>query len=248
MFRLVRECRVLAGALQPSICVRCTPSVFTSASSSTMETFRQRKAIEGRAVTRSYTVGAIKAHDPQVATDTSKSIFSSKKRPATSDAAPRKQRSSKAPTAKQVSAAAGPKDVVKAAPQPRKTANTARKPAAAKQSLRKKASTSSQTATDTAELRTTADIETAEPSNRAADGSPATDMQPAPSGMPASIPSGLPADPAVLHCWTKESLAEAAEYLAARDPGQSAPCDHCLAPRRQACVARYVGVCQLSHS
>ena len=229
MFRLVRECRVLAIAFQRSTCLRCTPSVFTSASLSTMETFRQRKAIEGRAVTRSYTVDAIKAHNLQVATDTSTSVFSGKKRPATSDAAPRKQRSSKATIAKQVLAAAGPKDAVNAAHQPRKPAKTARKPAAAKKLSREKASTSSQTSTDTAILRTTADIDTAEPSNRALDASPATDMQAAPSGMPSSIPSGLPADPAVLHCWTKESLAEATKYLAARDPGQSAPHDHCLA-------------------
>lgn len=226
MFRLVRDCRGLACVLQPSTCLSCTPSVFGSASPATVETFRQRKAIDVRVVTRSYTVGAIKAHDPQVATETSSPASSSRKRPATSEAAPRKQCSSKAPAAKQVSAAAGTKDAMNAAIQPSKTVRAASKPAAAKKLPREKASISSQTSTDTAELCTTADIEAAQPSHRSVDASPAPDMQPAPSEMPASIPSGLPADPAVLHCWSRESLAEAAKYLAARDPGQSVPHDH----------------------
>ncbi|KAL3130965.1 hypothetical protein ABBQ38_000288 [Trebouxia sp. C0009 RCD-2024] len=39
-----------------------------------------------------------------------------------------------------------------------------------------------------------------------------------PSGIPASIPAHVPADPNVLHCWTKASMAQAAAYLADRDP------------------------------
>ena len=39
------------------------------------------------------------------------------------------------------------------------------------------------------------------------------------SGVPASIPAHVPADPNVLHCWTKESMAQAAAHLAERDPG-----------------------------
>ena len=41
----------------------------------------------------------------------------------------------------------------------------------------------------------------------------------APSGLPASIPAHVPADPDVLHCWTKDSMAKAAAYLAERDAG-----------------------------
>ena len=41
----------------------------------------------------------------------------------------------------------------------------------------------------------------------------------APSGVPVSIPAHVPADPSVLHCWTKDSMAQAAAYLAERDPG-----------------------------
>ena len=41
----------------------------------------------------------------------------------------------------------------------------------------------------------------------------------APSGVPASIPAHVPADPGVLHCWTKDSMAKAAAYLAERDAG-----------------------------
>ena len=44
-------------------------------------------------------------------------------------------------------------------------------------------------------------------------------MPSAPSGAPVSVPAHLPADPDILHCWTKESMAQAAAYLAERDPG-----------------------------
>lgn len=43
----------------------------------------------------------------------------------------------------------------------------------------------------------------------------------APSGVPVSIPAHVPADPSVLHCWTKDSMAQAAAYLAEQDPGCS---------------------------
>lgn len=43
----------------------------------------------------------------------------------------------------------------------------------------------------------------------------------APSGVPVSIPAQVPADPSILHCWTKDSMAQAAAYLAERDPGCS---------------------------
>lgn len=43
----------------------------------------------------------------------------------------------------------------------------------------------------------------------------------APSGVPVSIPAQVPADPSVLHCWTKDSMTQAAAYLAERDPGCS---------------------------
>ncbi|DBA74688.1 TPA: hypothetical protein ACH3X2_009353 [Trebouxia sp. C0005] len=38
-----------------------------------------------------------------------------------------------------------------------------------------------------------------------------------PSGVPASTPADVPADPNVLHCWTKDSMAAAARLLAQRD-------------------------------
>lgn len=41
----------------------------------------------------------------------------------------------------------------------------------------------------------------------------------APSGVPVSIPAHVPANSKVLHCWTKDSMAQAAAYLAERDPG-----------------------------
>lgn len=41
----------------------------------------------------------------------------------------------------------------------------------------------------------------------------------APSGVPVSVPAHVPADPNILHCWTKDSMAQAAMYLAERDPG-----------------------------
>jgi hypothetical protein len=40
-----------------------------------------------------------------------------------------------------------------------------------------------------------------------------------PSGVPASTPADVPADPNVLHCWTKDSMAAAARLLAQRDAG-----------------------------
>ena len=40
-----------------------------------------------------------------------------------------------------------------------------------------------------------------------------------PSGVSASIPADVPADPNVLHCWTKDSMAAAARLLAQRDAG-----------------------------
>ena len=42
----------------------------------------------------------------------------------------------------------------------------------------------------------------------------------APPGIPLSVPAHVPADPNVLHCWTKDSMAQAAACLAERDPGQ----------------------------
>ena len=39
------------------------------------------------------------------------------------------------------------------------------------------------------------------------------------SAVPVSVPAHVPADPDVLHCWTKESMAQAAACLAERDPG-----------------------------
>ena len=43
-----------------------------------------------------------------------------------------------------------------------------------------------------------------------------------PSELPASIPANIPADPNVLHCWTKDSMAAAAKHLAHQDAGASA--------------------------
>ena len=40
-----------------------------------------------------------------------------------------------------------------------------------------------------------------------------------PSGVPASTPADVSADPNVLHCWTKDSMAAAARLLAQRDAG-----------------------------
>ena len=40
-----------------------------------------------------------------------------------------------------------------------------------------------------------------------------------PSGIPANVPAHVPADPNVLHCWTKASMAQAAAHLAEQDPG-----------------------------
>ncbi len=39
------------------------------------------------------------------------------------------------------------------------------------------------------------------------------------SGVPASTPADVSADPNVLHCWTKDSMAAAARLLAQRDAG-----------------------------
>jgi len=39
------------------------------------------------------------------------------------------------------------------------------------------------------------------------------------SGVPARTPADVPADPDVLHCWTKDSMAAAARLLAQRDAG-----------------------------
>ena len=44
-----------------------------------------------------------------------------------------------------------------------------------------------------------------------------------PSGVPANTPANVPADPNILHCWTKESMAAAAAHLATQDSGEHAP-------------------------
>lgn len=64
---------------------------------------------------------------------------------------------------------------------------------------------------------------TTEEATSSADTDTSFDATPAlasvPSGIPASIPAHVPADPSVLHCWTKDSMAQAAAHLAERDPG-----------------------------
>lgn len=42
-------------------------------------------------------------------------------------------------------------------------------------------------------------------------------ISPAPSGVPTSTPADISRDPNVLHCWTKQSMADAATQLAQRD-------------------------------
>ena len=46
-------------------------------------------------------------------------------------------------------------------------------------------------------------------------------ISPAPSGVPTSTPPDIQRDPNVLHCWTKQSMADAAAQLAQRDAGAS---------------------------
>lgn len=187
-----------------------------------MDAFRQRKSIAGRVTTRSYTASVTNPNPTQCITNAQLAPLNNTKYSLASstDAAPRKQRKRKAqpaelPSAEQ-SIAAGT-----SLSQP-VSSKASGKAALMLAAPRNKEATASQTSAAT-ELRTTADIETAEPSSKGAEGTTAAYLQSAPSGVPASIPSGLPADPAVLHCWTKESMAEAAKYLADRDPGQKTP-------------------------
>ena len=46
-------------------------------------------------------------------------------------------------------------------------------------------------------------------------------VSPVPSVALSDIPSGVPADPNALNCWTKDSMAKGAAHLAAKDAGRS---------------------------
>lgn len=220
MFRSIQTGYTGVFTLRQLACA--TPFLRYFASTSVMDAFRQRKSIAGRVTTRSYTASVTKPDPTQCITNAQVAPLNSIKHSLASntDAAPRKQRKRKAqpaelPSAEQNIAADTSLSQPLSSKASGKAAPTKRKP-------RKKEAAASQTSAAT-ELRTTADIETAEPSSKGAEGTTAAQLQSAPSGVPASIPSGLPADPAVLHCWTKESMAEAAKYLADRDPGQETP-------------------------
>lgn len=223
MFRLVQKGLRLSHCTPSSAGCQCAPVVRTVASGSLMDAFRQRKPIEGRVTTRSYTVGADKLDKPQ--SNIQLAVGSSKKRNAVeiSDAAPQKpsqKHGRKAPARKSTAGDAPPENAAVDNPQPKAITSPIRKPAAAKRQSRRTAKPAMQPSADVAERRTTGDVEIAVSSSEASTATASASIQAAPSGLPAAIPSGLPADPAVLHCWTKESMAEAATYLADKDPGQ----------------------------
>lgn len=176
-----------------------------------MDAFRQRKPIVGRSLTRSRAVSAVKPEEPKQAADLA--LLSKKRLAPNVAAAPNKQRRKKAlPTSDSAVAelfppsteAQHPADAAKSRKQRSKKAQPPRQPMA-----------------DASLKPSTADLDTAQPSNAAAG------LQAAPSGMPAALPSGLPPDPALLHCWTKESMREAAAYLAEKDAGQALSVQRC---------------------